>query len=213
MRYAAPHLVDIGIEFMEARRKSPLVILIPLLLVVAALLIWAVMKQRATPAAAPDAAATTAPARAIAMPAGAAAKGVPGSAMAGAPGGLGGRLPMTEADRIKALAERDRQMAAYEQSHRAEPIDAAWAARAKSDLDSIVTSEAMVASGIKPADYAADCRSATCRVSAQFKSPGDAEDWGTFYLASSGKTIRQAKMTIIQSPAGGSEMRIYGTRK
>lgn len=104
-------------------------------------------------------------------------------------------------------------MTAFEQSHRAEPVDKAWAAKAGAGLDAIVSSEAMQASGIKPAEYSADCRSTTCRVSARFKSSGDAEDWGTFYLASSGKTIRQAKMTVVQNPAGGAEVRIYGTRR
>lgn len=202
---------------METPRKSPLVILVPILLIVVALLAWALIKQRAQPVpqvGGDTVTSTEAPAPApAASPMAALAHSMPTSAMPGATGSLRDKLPMTEADRVKALAERDRKMAAFEQSHRAEPVDAAWATKAKTDLDAIVTSDAMQNSGIKPADYSADCRSSTCRVAAQFKSSGDAEDWGTFYLASSGKTIRQAKMTVVQNPAGGAEVRIYGTRR
>ncbi len=202
---------------METSRKSPLAIVVPILLVIVALLAWALFKQRVQPAPLPTESPVTTPAAPSPLAAGAMhahqfSSGNPASAPGGR-GGLAGKLPMTEADRVKALAERDRQMAAFEQSHRAEPVDAAWATKAKSDLDAIVSSEAMQSSGIKPANYSADCRSATCRVAAQFKSSGDAEDWGTFYLASSGKTIRQAKMTVVQGPDGGSEVRIYGTRR
>jgi hypothetical protein len=202
---------------METPRKSPLAIVVPILLIIVALLVWALLKQRAQPAPLPPEASVIAPAAPSPLAIGAMkahqiSSAVPASSANGM-GGLRGKLPMTEADRVKALAERDRQMAAFEQSHRAEPVDAAWATKAKSDLDAIVSSEAMQSSGIKPANYSADCRSATCRVAAQFKSSGDAEDWGTFYLASSGKTIRQAKMTVVQGPDGGSEVRIYGTRR
>jgi hypothetical protein len=202
---------------METRSNRTPLLLGLLLLVVAALATWAFMKQRRSDVPAQPAAETVTQdpaslAQTQAQPSLANMRGMP-MPTASQGGGLRGKLPMTEADRQKALAARDRQMAAFEQSHRAEPVDAAWASKAKADLDAIVTSEAIVASGIKPADYSADCRSATCRISAEFKSSGDAEDWGTFYLASSGKTIRQAKMTIVQNPAGGSEVRIYGTRR
>lgn len=204
---------------MESRPNRMPRFLIPLLLVVAVLAGWAWYKQREqpTPAATAPVAADSASA---ALPAATAGSNATRPGMPGAQGGLtatdarsllGG--PQTAADRAKALAERDRQMAEFERSHRAEPIDAAWASKAQANLDEIVVSEAIVASGIKPGEYKADCRSATCRVSAEFKSSGDAEDWGTFFLASSGETIRQAKMTIIQNPDGTSEVRIYGVRR
>lgn len=206
---------------MESRPNRMPRFLIPLLLVVVVLAGWAWYKQRDQPidasVMAPASNATVPATTAATVPdAGSNRFGMPGQGTglnsADAQSLLSGR-PQTAADRAKVLAERDRQMAEFERSHRAEPVDAAWASQAQTNLDEIVVSEAIVASGIKPAEYAADCRSATCRISAEFKSSGDAEDWGTFFLASSGKTIRQAKMTILQNPDGTSEVRIYGARR
>lgn len=202
---------------MQSRPNRLSLFLIPLFVVVAALAGWAVLKQRdrATPvvdSSDPALTAQTSAATVTAAP-GAARPTQPAAAPGLAGSALLSKLPMTEADRLKVLADRDKQMAEFERSHRAEPIDATWAAQARSDLGAIVESEALKTSGIEPSDYTADCRSSTCRISANFTSSGNAEDWGTFFLASSGKTLRQAKMTIIQNPQGGAEVRIYGARR
>lgn len=196
---------------MQTRRNTPWIVLVPVLVILVALVAWALQKQR-EPTSAVDAPAVVAsPPPTAAMPGPAAALALgshPGS-------GSGPLAPFSPSrgNREKMLAERDRQMAAMEQSHRAEAVDPAWAGRASAQLDAIATSEALQSSGIKPGNYDADCRSATCRVSARFKSAGDAEDWGTFYLASSGETIRQARMTVIQGADGSAEVRIYGARR
>jgi len=116
-------------------------------------------------------------------------------------------------DPAKARQQRERMLAGLEAQHRAEPLDAAWAAKTEHALADIAGSEVMATTGIAARDYAADCRSSTCRISASFESASDAQDWGTFFLTGSGDAMRQAKLMIVPGPDGTAEVRVYGVRR
>lgn len=109
--------------------------------------------------------------------------------------------------------QRDAQIAALERQHRAEPVDAAWVAKAEPALAKLVTAEELVASGLKPDGYDADCRSSTCRVTATFTSAGDAQDWSGLFATGTGMTFRRAKAYVVPTADGKSEVRIYGVRR
>ncbi len=113
-------------------------------------------------------------------------------------------------DPVKAKQQRDLELAALEAQHRAESVDSAWASKAEQALSLTATSDVMASTRITPQGYTADCRAATCRISASFASSSDAQDWGTFFLTSSGAQIRQAKLMVVPGPNGTSEVRIFG---
>lgn len=116
-------------------------------------------------------------------------------------------------DPAKAKQQRDQELAALEAQHRAEPVDSAWAAKTERALSDVATSEVMVGTKLTPRDYDADCRSATCRISASFDSSSDAQDWGGFLMTVSGAQLRQAKLMVVPGPDGSAEVRIFGARR
>jgi hypothetical protein len=116
-------------------------------------------------------------------------------------------------DPAKLQRARDAELAQLERLHRAEPVDSAWKPLAERSLATVATSRDLEGSGIAPLAYDGDCRSVTCRISAQFTSNGDAQDWGNMLTTMSGNTLRQAQTTVIANPDGTFELRIYGLRK
>jgi hypothetical protein len=112
-----------------------------------------------------------------------------------------------------AQAERQRTVAALEDGHRAEPIDAAWSTRSEVAISRAAGTAVMEAAGFKPRDVTTDCRSRTCRLSARFNSSVDARDWAQRLLVQMGGTIAQAKVTVLPQGDGSFEVRVYGVRR
>lgn len=123
------------------------------------------------------------------------------------------RLHKHIADTRAGQADGVRLMAEIDRLHRAEPIDAAWSAQAETTVLSTTTQPLVVQSGLKPQDIATDCRSSTCRISARFAEPTDAQSWATMMITEMAGTMSQAKMAVVTLPDGSSEVRIYGARK
>lgn len=109
--------------------------------------------------------------------------------------------------------EHKRIVADFERKFNAEPVDAAWAGKAGTAIDKIVTEDGIVMSGIAPDDYRSDCRSETCRISAMFKNQLDAEAYGSMYTTMTGETFHETRHMVIPQPDGTAELRIYGYRK
>jgi hypothetical protein len=110
-------------------------------------------------------------------------------------------------------AERDRILAQLEQQHNAQPIDPAWAGPAEAALEKLTEDPGLVASQIKPDAYRSECRTSSCRISADFSSHADAEDWSTMYITNTGRTFQRTRSMVIPTGDGGYEARIYGTRR
>jgi hypothetical protein len=113
----------------------------------------------------------------------------------------------------QARQSRDEMVAALESGHRSEPVDGAWSGQSEIAVMSASIAPVVLQAGFKPQNVAASCRSRTCRISADFTSAGDAEDWGDRVITQMGGTLSQVKMTIIQKPNGRSEVLMYGTRQ
>jgi hypothetical protein len=195
------------------KRRIPLVI-IPFIAILAGLLGWTVWKQ-VQPVPGDDPVATmhaqhpgTATTDAASSPASPLKRGPSPAAQK-----ILDAYAKAAMDPAKARQQRERMLAGLEAQHRAEPLDAAWAAKTEHALADIAGSDVMGTTGITARDYAADCRSSTCRISASFESASDAQDWGTYFLTSSGETMRQAKLMVVPGPDGSAEVRVYGVRR
>lgn len=195
------------------QRRVPLVV-VPFILVLVGLLGWTIWKQ--TQSRAGDGGATVHAQQTGPAPATDAASS-PASPRRRGPSPAAQKILDTYAkaamDPAKARQQRERMLAELEAQHRAEPVDAAWAARTEHALADIAGSDVMTSTGIGARDYAADCRSSTCRISASFKSASDAQDWGTFFVTGTGDVIRQARLMIVPGPDGTAEVRVYGVRR
>lgn len=196
------------------KRRVPLVI-VPFILILVGLLGWTILKQTQSPvgdgematvhAQQPGTAASTDAASSPALPR---RRGPSPAAQK-----ILDAYAKAAMDPAKAKQQRERMLGELEAQHRAEPVDAAWAARTEHALADIAGSDVMTTTGIAARDYAADCRSSTCRITASFKSAGDAQDWGTFFVTGTGDAIRQAKLMIVPGPDGAAEVRVYGVRR
>jgi hypothetical protein len=201
------------VEAEVTKRRIPIFV-IPFILILLGLLGWTVWKQvqpalgEGEVATAQHAATATATTDAASSPASPRRRGPSPAAQK-----ILDAYAEAAMDPAKARQQRERMLAELEAQHRAEPVDAAWAARTEHALADIARSEVMTSTGIAARDYAADCRSSTCRISASFKSASDAEDWGTFFVTGTGDAIRQAKLMIVPGPGGTAEVRVYGVRR
>lgn len=127
----------------------------------------------------------------------------------------GGRLLMggSEQDRARAKREYDALAANLEAAHRSEPIDAAWKGVAETSMRSIAGGDALKQTGFAPQDFASDCRSRSCRVTAVFDTAADAQDWATMFTTMTGSDFRSARYVTVPTADGKTEVRIYGNRR
>lgn len=79
-------------------------------------------------------------------------------------------------DPIEARARIEANIAVLDARFASEPLDAAWAMRQQRALDDFFAADALIAQGLPlPAGVHTACHSATCRVSARFADPVEAE--------------------------------------
>jgi hypothetical protein len=79
-------------------------------------------------------------------------------------------------DPVEVRARIEANIAVLDARFAAEPLDAGWAMRQQRALDEFFATDALAAQGLPlPAGLHTACHSATCRVSARFADPVDAE--------------------------------------
>lgn len=117
------------------------------------------------------------------------------------------------ADPVKEQQERAGLVVELERSHRAQPIDAAWAGKTEPALEELIVNDGIVTSGLDPKHYSADCRSETCEISVSFDSAADAEDWGMMYVTLTGRSFARTRSMVIPKGDGTAELRVYGYRR
>jgi hypothetical protein len=118
-----------------------------------------------------------------------------------------------ERDPEELRAERDQIVRDLEAAHRNQRVDPAWAPRAERQLSEILDDSGIKASTLAPVSFRNECRSNSCRISAEFTSAADAEDWSMMFITSSGGTFQQTRSMLLPLPDGRTEARIYGTRR
>lgn len=175
--------------------------LVPLLVVVAvatAAMMWRPRTRAAAPE--PIAAAATQPAVTAAAPRSAAR--------------------MLAEDPLHALlsepertgAERERFLAGVARAHAAEARDPAWGPAAEMALQAVASSPAMATTGLAPERWSSDCRSRTCRITAEFADRDAAQDWANFFLTGSGGTLAQAELSLQRTSDHATRVLIFGAR-
>lgn len=79
-------------------------------------------------------------------------------------------------DPIEARARIEANIAVLDARFASEPLDTAWATREQRALDDFFAADALIAQGLpRPVALHTACHSATCRVSARFADPVEAE--------------------------------------
>jgi hypothetical protein len=106
-------------------------------------------------------------------------------------------------------AGRQRLQAQYS-SERADP---SWAMAREQSLAASSTSSQIADINVEPKDFHADCRSTTCRVTADFASRSNAEDWFSLFLVNTGTRMGKTSYQITANPDGTAHIEIYGTAR
>jgi hypothetical protein len=79
-------------------------------------------------------------------------------------------------------------------------------------LSEVAIGDAMAPTGIAPSELKVDCKSSMCRVQGVFDNPGNAQDWGMFYLSAAGGELASSRIISQRRPDGSVQLSIYGTR-
>lgn len=108
--------------------------------------------------------------------------------------------------RINA-AGREKIVGRYE----SENIDPAWSNATRQALmaPSLAASDQIRATHSEPSGLAVDCRSTTCRVTADFPNRIAADDWSTFYLTGAGDRLPNATLRKTTNTDGSVRVEIY----
>ncbi len=84
--------------------------------------------------------------------------------------------PRGDLDPVEARGRIEANIALLDARFAAEPLDSAWAAREERALHEFFAPDALAAQGLRaPAGFQAGCHRATCRISARFSDPIEAE--------------------------------------
>ena len=109
-------------------------------------------------------------------------------------------------NRVNA-AGREKIVGRYE----SETIDPAWSNATRQALmaPSLAASDQIRATHSEPSGLAVDCRSTTCRITADFPNRIAADDWSTFYLTGAGDRLPNATLRKTTNPDGSVRLEIY----
>jgi len=111
--------------------------------------------------------------------------------------------------------------AAGSASQQASGLEAAYARDARdvngalveTRLDAVARQPELLSSGVAPEVVHTDCRARSCRIVAQFKNAGSAEDWPLLYATSAAATLSGTRTVTLPQADGSVEVRIFGTRR
>ena len=108
-------------------------------------------------------------------------------------------------------AGREKIVGRYE----SETIDPAWSNATRQALmaPSLAASDQIRATHSEPSGLAVDCRSTTCRITADFPNRIAADDWSTFYLTGAGDRLPNATLRKTTNPDGSVRLEIYAVAR
>lgn len=117
----------------------------------------------------------------------------------------------TEQSEAKRLVDSGRRL--LQQRFESEQADAAWARRKEIELESLVITPQMEPINAIPTSFNVECRSATCRIIADFANRAAAEDWLTLYLTTNGGLLKQASFDQSPQPDGTIRLQVVGAAR
>ena len=128
-------------------------------------------------------------------------------------------LPPAEAvrEQLARIAEQRKQSAArLDRAKRdaaaafaQEPVDPVWSAATERRIDQVAALPAIQQNSAAPKDMRVECRSSMCRVTSDFTTSGQADDWTMLFMASVGSTLPQSLVSRVTNPDGSQSVVIY----
>ena len=110
----------------------------------------------------------------------------------------------------KTVAIGRQRLQAQFSSERADP---SWAMGREQSLVANSTSPQINDLHVEPKNFQAECRSSTCRVTADFTSRSNAEDWFTLFLTNTGTRMGRTSYQLSANPDGSAHIEVYGTAR
>jgi hypothetical protein len=124
---------------------------------------------------------------------------------------------MLAAARAASRARIDKTVKAGRQRLQAqftsERIDPSWAMPREQSLSASSTSPQIADLHVEPTNFQVQCRSSTCRVSADFPNRSSAEDWFSLFLTDSGTKLSKSSYQLSANPDGSAHLEIYGAAR
>ena len=95
--------------------------------------------------------------------------------------------------------------------YQSEGIDASWSSATRQALmaPALTASDQIRATHSEPSDLAVDCRSTTCRITADFPTMVAADDWSTLYITGAGDQLPNASLSKSANADGSVHLEIY----
>lgn len=136
------------------------------------------------------------------------------SSRAVAPAGTGSPVHAARA----ANRERQQQRLVATQNamaarHREERVDAAWSNTVESELASLASSDQIRAMHADIRDVAVDCRTSMCRITGDFDTVTQGDDWFTLYMTSVAARVPTATYKYDNNPDGSWRIVVYANAR
>lgn len=112
----------------------------------------------------------------------------------------------------RVQVEHERFISGLARAHATEARDPDWGPAAEAALHALASSPAMATTGLAPDRWSSDCRSRTCRVTADFANHDAAQDWANFFLTGTGGTLAGAELSIQRTADHATRVLIFGAR-
>ena len=115
---------------------------------------------------------------------------------------------MSTAD--QQVAQMD-AFSSFETRLRMDTPDAQWSAPAEKSLIEAASEPALTKTGV-PENYQAFCSGHMCKITADFATRGQADDWSDFYPVGMGGTVSSVRTMVTPGAHGDARLVIYATR-
>jgi hypothetical protein len=111
--------------------------------------------------------------------------------------------------RQEVQARVDRTQAAFANRYQNEAVDAGWANAKEAELTRLATSDTIRQAGVEVRNLSVDCRSSMCRITGEFDSIGDGDDWFMLYMNNVAAQVPAASYKHIRNPDGTVTINAY----
>jgi len=97
--------------------------------------------------------------------------------------------------------------------HREERVDAAWSNTVESELTSLASSDQIRAMHADIRDVAVDCRTSMCRITGDFDTVTQGDDWFTLYMTSVAPRVPTATYKYERNPDDSWRIVVYANAR
>lgn len=109
----------------------------------------------------------------------------------------------------RRAAEASKNQRYWQEGFASQDVNPSWAAAKSREIQQLAASDDIKSAGAKPpVEMKVECRSSLCKVTAEFASNSDAQDWVEIFSLTSGKAFSGGATSVKTLPDGTAELTV-----